>query len=285
MIIYPSLLTCQHTNALFQPASLVLLLLITGACSSVNEGTEIQQHGDLVVMTYNIHHAAGSDGIINLERIARIIRSASPDLVALQEVDRGVERSERVDQAEMLAALTGMEMRFGFAINWQGGDFGNVILSKHPILASKTYPLPGPPGEDRVLVEVRIAWRDSLGKVHPVIFYGTHLDPIRTPREAAIPLILNTIPATPDTLRILAGDLNDGPDSQSIASLSESFTNTTQVPVFTYPATRPNRQIDYIFHAPSPFWEAVKTYTLDEPVASDHAPLVAIFQRTRQASN
>lgn len=276
----------MHPGGFFKPACFVLLYLVAGACSSVNEGTEIQQSGgNLVVMTYNIHHAAGSDGAIDLERIARIIRTAKPDLVALQEVDRGVERSGRVDQAETLATLTGMEMRFGFAINWQGGDFGNVVLSKHPILSSNTYALPGPPGEDRVLVQVEIAWRDDLGNVHPVIFYGTHLDPIRASREAAIPRILNAVPARPDTLRILAGDINDVPGSQAIASLSESFINTTQVPVFTYPATRPNRQIDYIFHSPSPFWEVVKAHTLDEPVASDHAPLIALFQRTRQASH
>ncbi len=271
----------MYLGAFYKPAGLLLLLLLTSACSSVNEGTEVQQNGHLVVMAYNIHHGAGNDGVIDLERIAQTIRSASPDLVALQEVDRGVERSGRVDQAEMLATLTGMEMRFGFAINWQGGDFGNVVLSRHPIIDHKTYPLPGAPGEDRVLLEIQIAWQDLSGDMHPVIFYGTHLDPIRVSREAAIPQMLHAIPSSPDTLRILVGDLNDGPDSKSIASLSESFINTTQVPVFTYPASRPNRQIDYIFHTPSPFWEVVQTYAVDEPIASDHAPLVASFQRVR----
>ena len=44
----------------------------------------------LRVMTYNIHHGEGTDGRIDLERIAKVIRDAKPDLVALQEVEKNV---------------------------------------------------------------------------------------------------------------------------------------------------------------------------------------------------
>ncbi|MEX2025646.1 MAG: endonuclease/exonuclease/phosphatase family protein, partial [Pirellulaceae bacterium] len=61
----------------------------------------------LRVLTYNIHHGEGIDGKLDLPRIARVIESVDPDLVALQEVDRRVERTGSVDQPAELARLTG----------------------------------------------------------------------------------------------------------------------------------------------------------------------------------
>ena len=60
------------------------------------------------VLTYNIHHGEGLDGRIDLPRQAAIMTSAAPDLVALQEVDRGTARAGGVDQLAELARLTGM---------------------------------------------------------------------------------------------------------------------------------------------------------------------------------
>src|SRR5690606_29450074 len=72
--------------------------------------------GGVRVMTYNIHHASGNDDCtdeetpegeipepdcaLDLERIAQVIESQSPDIVALQEVDRFWARSGGVDQPE-----------------------------------------------------------------------------------------------------------------------------------------------------------------------------------------
>jgi len=48
------------------------------------------------IMTYNIHHGAGIDGKVDIDRIAKVIARENADIVALQEVDRGVERSHRI---------------------------------------------------------------------------------------------------------------------------------------------------------------------------------------------
>src|ERR1043166_1240431 len=47
------------------------------------------------VMTYNIHVGVGMDKKLDLPRIAAVINKQHPDLVGLQEVDRGVERTQR----------------------------------------------------------------------------------------------------------------------------------------------------------------------------------------------
>ncbi len=45
------------------------------------------------VMTYNIQHGEGLDGRIDLVRTAQVIRRSEANVVALEEVDRGVKRS------------------------------------------------------------------------------------------------------------------------------------------------------------------------------------------------
>ena len=84
----------------------------------------------LRVLSYNIHHGEGLDGRIDLSRQAEIMKREEPDLVALQEVDRGTVRSGSVDQLAELARLTGLAPVFGQTIALQGGDYGVGVLSR-----------------------------------------------------------------------------------------------------------------------------------------------------------
>ena len=70
------------------------LFLMAPAALAADQVTSVR------VLTYNIRHGEGMDGVYDLGRIAEIIRGAHPDVVALQEVDRGTERSGRADQVE-----------------------------------------------------------------------------------------------------------------------------------------------------------------------------------------
>ena len=87
----------------------------------------------LRVMTYNIHVGVGMDKKLDLQRIADVINAARPDLVGLQEVDRGVKRTEGKDEIVELAALTKMEYAFAPNLDYQGGKYGVAILSRFPI--------------------------------------------------------------------------------------------------------------------------------------------------------
>src|SRR5438094_2980292 len=88
------------------------------------------------VMTYNIHVGVGMDKKLDLARIVGVINKQHPDLVGLQEVDRGVERTQRIDEIAELAKLTKMDYAFAFNLKYQGGQYGVAILSKSPILAT-----------------------------------------------------------------------------------------------------------------------------------------------------
>jgi len=90
----------------------------------------------LRVMTYNIHVGVGMDKKLDLARIAGVINSEHPDLVGLQEVDRGVTRTQRIDEIAELAKLTRMDYAFAFNLHYQGGQYGVAILSRFPIRAT-----------------------------------------------------------------------------------------------------------------------------------------------------
>ena len=53
----------------------------------------VAELSELRVLTYNIHHAKGTDKMMDYERLAKVIGGMNPDIVALQEVDRETTRS------------------------------------------------------------------------------------------------------------------------------------------------------------------------------------------------
>ena len=126
----------------------------------------------LRVLTYNIHHGEGTDKVFDYRRLAKVIEDLSPDIVALQEVDNRTERASGVDQAVLLGKLCRMRHVFGQAMPYQGGRYGEAILSRFPIEKAAIHPLPYQVGQEpRAALEVLI---EPAG-LPPIAFVGTHL--------------------------------------------------------------------------------------------------------------
>src|SRR6185503_20621609 len=126
------------------------------------------------VLTYNIHHGEGTDGQFDLPRLAAVMKSAEPDLVALQEVDERTQRASGVDELAELGHLTSMYTAFGKAMHFQGGNYGVGVLSRWPIVGTENHPLPGSPDREprtALTVAVRISENAPL-----LEFTSTHLD-------------------------------------------------------------------------------------------------------------
>lgn len=94
------------------------------------------------VLSYNIHHAEGIDGKLDVARIARVIKDCQPDLVALQEVDKLVERTESIDQPTIPVTTPDRQIDFVLfrpAARWKvvkSRVLEEMIASDHrPILA------------------------------------------------------------------------------------------------------------------------------------------------------
>jgi endonuclease/exonuclease/phosphatase family metal-dependent hydrolase len=231
----------------------------------------------LRVLCYNIHHAEGVDGKLDLPRIARVILSMKPDLVALQEVDQKTKRTQNVDQVAELARLTKMKSIFGANIDFQGGHYGNAILSRFPITRHKNHYLPNVDmGEQRGVLESNI----KLSKERSVIFLATHFDHRRPDQErrASAKFINKMMGEQKNTPAILAGDLNDVASSPTLKEIGKLWLRTNKEITPTVPVTKPVRQIDYILVRPKERWKVVETQVLEEAVASDHRAIFAVIE-------
>lgn len=96
-------------------------------------------HKTLKLMTYNIHNGVGRDGRYRLDRVLNVIESQAPDIVALQEVDNGVGRSDYDDQTQYLACALNMNCLHCVTRATGHGTYGISVLSKHPIIHSQRY--------------------------------------------------------------------------------------------------------------------------------------------------
>lgn len=238
----------------------------------------------LRVLSYNIHHAEGLDEKLDLERIAGVIRSASPDIVALQEVDQGTSRTNRVDQPAELSRLTKMHVVFGKNIDYEGGSYGNAILSRLPAKLIENVKLPSLPHIDpRDEREQRGALVAELKTASgaTILFGCVHLDHRSQDDERfASAQVINEWFERQHKNRpaILAGDLNATTHSRVLKRFQQTWHRTGSEEMATVPAATPRRQIDYIVFRPANRWRVVEVRVLDEPIASDHRPILAVLQ-------
>lgn len=255
-------------------AVLALLLPLASAASAASAAAPVT----LRVLCYNIHHGEGLDGRLDLERIAHLITAQRADLVALQEVERGTERTGRRDLAAELGRLTGLTPHFVKNIPYQGGEYGIAVLTRFPIKRTahtllKRFGDGEQRGVQHLVLEVR-------GR--EVLLLNTHLDHRRDPAERnhSAEELRQIVAAAGATPIILCGDFNATPDSAAIRRIAEILTDAWSVvgkgPGHTIPVRQPNRRIDYIWVS-SPGLVPVSMEVLRSE-ASDHLPIVAELQ-------
>ena len=269
------------------------LLLVVAACNKDENYND--KYGDravippkgqsLRVMTYNIYGARATSpaNAADLDAIAEVIRRQNPDFVTLNEVDVFTNRTGKdVHQARDLAEKLGMEWHFSKAIDRDGGEYGEAVLSKYPILEKRSYRLPcaaEQPGEDRSLCVIRV---QIDGK--DLYVASTHLDHLSG--DASRLVQATEIRRIRDTELegdlILCGDLNAIPSSNVIATMTSFLTNTGPIDQYTFPSDDPSRKIDYIMYAPIEHFGVQNCQVVsrgDQQVggvdASDHRPVIA----------
>lgn len=231
------------------------------------------------VMTYNIHHGEGLDGQVDLARIARLIRQEGADLVALQEVDQGVARTARRDFPAELARLTGFTCVFSNNYHFQGGQYGNAVLSRFPVKrwTNRHYQMLRP-NEQRGLLQLEL---DVHGR--EVVFLNTHIDyraddAERWSNVAEIETVVREYAGRPV---ILCGDFNDTPGSRVYQRINQTLADTWaligQGDGFTIPADAPRKRIDYLWISKDDSLRPLRVWVAPSE-ASDHRPVVAEFQ-------
>lgn len=230
------------------------------------------------VLTFNIHHGEGLDKKVDLKRIADLITRERADLVGLQEVDKGVQRTQGRDFPAELAGLTGMTCIFSNNYHFQGGDYGNAILTRFAVKSwtNRHYAM-SRAGEQRGLLQVvvEVGGRD-------VSFLNTHVD-FRgddSERLQNVRQLKEWLAAEPARPLLLCGDFNDTPGSRTCQTLAEflkdAWVEAGSGDGFSIPAEKPRKRIDYIWHSRTGL-VPVRLRVLQSE-ASDHLPVLGDFR-------
>lgn len=147
--------------------------------------------------TYNIQYSKGKDGRFELERIADAVRVA--DVICLQEVVRNVDRVPDPDQPARLAELLpthhwvygpGVDLDASAVaadgtVDNRRRQFGNMLLSRWPILSSRLLLLPRVRTYDRTAGQRGALEAIIAAPAGPLRVYSVHLDHLnsRTRRD------------------------------------------------------------------------------------------------------
>ncbi len=218
-------------------------------------------------MTYNIQGQAAARRPDHVAKIAEVISIVAPDIVGLQEVHCRT-KAARIDQGEQLAHLAGLNLAFGRSCAMDGGDYGNLVLTRGDIRQSRVFPLPGA-GEPRSVMQTDIDLDGTR-----LSFFVTHLAAWgRLLRRARLEQIARLGDITADAVmpRILTGDFNVSPRAEEIRLLMSRGHLRPCGPLheMTYPMTR--QRLDYVFCDPR--WTVIRSEAVRRG-PSDHWPVV-----------
>ena len=234
---------------------------------------------ELRVLCYNIHTGIGMDKKLDLERTAKVINEQKPDLVALQEVDRNANRTAKQDQPALLEKLTGMKAVYGKTINHSSsGEYGIAILSRFPIKSSNMTifdqgTFDSGRFERRGLLEVEIEMENK----ESLRFFNTHLCHISEERQTQQIKQIDELLKQHTGIAILCGDFNAQPDSTTIQTVLEHWTDATdRTPTFS--STDPKSKIDYVFYKPQSRLKVKEMNVLQDNITSDHRPVLVVFE-------
>ena len=234
----------------------------------------------LRILSYNIHKCIGGvDRKYNPERLCDVIRKLDCDVLMLQEVDAGVSRSNGDRQVELLADLLGLRYHAWFPnVDVRGGgQYGNAILSRYPLIESSN-------------IDLSLRWKKKRSALHGVLrvrhddvdrtvhVFNMHLGLARFERKLQLQMFLDSHPFANlhhDTPIVVGGDLNDVYGRLGALLAPSGFRGIERRPL-TFPAWGPVRPLDAIFvRGDMDFMRLSRCDSELARRASDHRPLVA----------
>ena len=217
------------------------------------------------VTTYNVHDCVGRDGVYDPARIAGIVSDLDADVVALQEVTLDYAG----DVLATLERITGMKAIDGTLFNRGVGRYGNLLLSRLPVIEQCLHDISWAGREPRSVIDTRV----RVGR-HVCRVLATHLGLRWRERREQISRLARLVGDHygPTVLlgdfNVLMGDVAFRPlrNAGLHATIVRSFP-TWFVPVLALDRILIREPISFIRH-----WRHGETPAL---MASDHFPLVA----------
>lgn len=264
---------------------LLIILFLVLTEQTVCSQTTIDSTKIVRVLSFNILHGATMKGNFDLNIIAKVIKDAKADFVALQEVDFKTNRAKKLDLATELGWRTKMTSVFARAMYYDDGEYGEAVLSKYTFLQSRNIALPYTPGnEPRAALEIITV----LESGDTISFAGTHLDHLNDGKDRVMQVKkINEVFSKNKYPTILAGDLNAIPGTTTINILEEMWSSSYDKKNIqpTYPSGNPIKKLDYVMFYPKNRWRILKTQVIQDSIASDHCAYLVTVELLSKASH
>lgn len=233
------------------------------------------RHVDIRIATYNIHRCRGMDRRTSVVRIADVIRELNADVVALQEVIGAGPGGP--GQAEELGAALGMGWVMHSVRTLRGHQFGNVIISRHPIVHHGHYELTWRTCEERSCQRADV----DFGSGRLLHVYNVHLGTaVLERRYQAGRLAAFVHDHRVKGPKVILGDFNEWLRGLATKTLSALFKSIDILEHLkrrrTYPGLFPVLHLDHIYYEGEVTVRKLELVrTRKSLMASDHLPLVA----------
>jgi endonuclease/exonuclease/phosphatase family metal-dependent hydrolase len=245
-------------------------------------GTMQESETQFRIATYNTHKARGMDMRIVPERIVEVVHELEADIVCLQEVINAPEGQPNLNQLqEIEAALPGWRSAFGSNREYRGGTYGNLTLSRFPILSTRNHDLSRRRREPRGVFQTEI----EIAPRRLIHLFNVHLGTgLMERRYQARKLFNSEVLCQPGLRgpRVVLGDFNEwthGLTTRLMRSEFQTFhlQHDGRYPR-TFPGLLPLLSLDHCYYEPplqlvdTMIWRSRKAL-----FASDHLPLIADF--------
>lgn len=230
-------------------------------------------------MTYNVHSCICRNGRVSPLQIVRVIEQHNADIIALQELDSGLVRTGHVDQAKLLANMLKMNHHFHPSIHIEAGQYGNAVLSPHPMRLFHASELPTIPRKKIKERRGAIWLKIDIGGTEIEVF-NTHLGLNRHERLTQARALMS-----PEWIKhpkcqepmILCGDLNTTRWSRVYKIFRNTLVDVRRAS--TWPSRFPLLRLDYIFISRD--IKVINSTVLKDGLtrkASDHLPLLVTLE-------
>ncbi|KQL45505.1 hypothetical protein AN963_10550 [Brevibacillus choshinensis] len=201
----------------------------------------------LSVVTYNIRGCRTDSGNADPEFVIAALHSLHADVIALQEVDNNLPRSQFVNQVEAIAKGLEMNYAYGPSIDFVIGTYGNAVLSKYPIQHAELKKLPAD-WEPRSMLDVTIDWNGE-----PLHVLVSHLGVKKSEHRDQIESLHAYLQEKSYKYSILLGDFNMLPTDPLLDTLRGVYRDPAHEQkhaLRTLKHTRTPKEIDRIFLSP-----------------------------------
>jgi endonuclease/exonuclease/phosphatase family metal-dependent hydrolase len=236
---------------------------------------------EIRVMSYDINYTnrafkGTNTGVLDIEAVADVINSNKADVVCMRQVDKFTTRGQMdIDQASVLANLTGMKYFYAPARTVSGGETGNAVLSRYPILESENMKLFTEGNDEARCAAIVVLDLGSGKKVRVVstqLEFAKEASRLKEIEELKIKIKTDDMPS------ILAGNMTANVGTTSFNKLTEAFVlYTTETPLATFSYPNPTTVSDYIFYSSAAHFKVANFYIAGY-TPNRHVPLIVDFE-------